>query len=136
MDARHVADAAVAAADQHAARKRSLRRDDDVEPIYQQVSPVDGFERQAGSFARFPLLVGAGGSCDRQSLAFFERETVADQFQRSRWRVTAAEQPRKIMNGLPQNFLILRREQFRVPRMRAAMSMVVGTHFTALFSRL
>src|SRR5262249_51168783 len=74
VNARHVADAAVAAADQHAARKRGLRSDDDVESVYQQVLSVDRFERQAGLFARFSLPVRAGGPGYGQPLALFERE--------------------------------------------------------------
>jgi hypothetical protein len=54
---------------------------------------------------------------------------ITDQFQRGRRRVASAEQPGKIINGLTQYFLILRREQLPVSRMRAAVSAVAGTHF-------
>src|SRR5262245_55169386 len=122
VNARHVADAAVAAADQHAARKRGLSSDDDVESVYQQVLSADGFERQAGLFARFSLPVRAGGPGYGQPLALFQREMIADQFQRGRRRIPAAQEPRQIGDRSPQRRQERGFEQSSIFRMRAAMA--------------
>ena len=72
----------------------------------------------------FSLLVGAGGPGDGQPLAFFEREVIADQFQRGRRRVTAAQEPRQVGDRPSQRREERGVEKSTIFRMRAAMAAV------------
>jgi hypothetical protein len=85
---------------------------------------VDGFQWQAGSFARFSLWVRTGGPGDGKSLALFVREMVADQFQRGRRRITAAQEPRQVGHAAPQRREGCGGEQSLIFRMSAAMATV------------
>jgi hypothetical protein len=80
--------------------------------------------------AQFPLSVGTGSPGHSQSLSLLEREMIADEFQRRSRGVTSAQQQRQIGDCLPQSFVVLRSEESLIRRVRAAMSLIVRTHFT------
>jgi len=74
-------------------------------------------------------LIGASGSRDSQALPLLEREMVTDEFQCGRRSVTSTQEQRQVADRTPQSFVMLWIEQSLIRRMRAAMSLVVGTHF-------